>query len=97
MEKHGIEWEEVNSGTRVTIELEAKYQRGRGSVDDYLEQTAVANPHVTVHYKDPDNNDTHYARVGTTAAQNPKKSSRTPMASSWACWSPCCKRPKPAR
>ena len=40
-------------GTRVTIELEAKYQRGRGSVDEYLEQTAIANPHVTLHYIDP--------------------------------------------
>ena len=28
--------------------------RGRGSVDEYLEQTAIANPHVTVHYIDPD-------------------------------------------
>ena len=54
IEKHGIEWIEVDHGTRVTIELEARYQRGRGSVDDYLEQTAMANPHVTLHYIDPD-------------------------------------------
>ena len=73
MEKHGVEWEEVNSGTRVTIELEAKYQRGRGSVDDYLEQTAVANPHVTIHYKDPDNHDTHYPRVATQLPPEPKE------------------------
>ena len=52
--KHGIEWEEENHGTRVTIELQAKYVRGRGSVDEYLEQTAIANPHVTLHYLDPD-------------------------------------------
>src|SRR5438876_11561733 len=31
----------VRSGTRVTIELEGRYQRGRGSVDEYLEQTAI--------------------------------------------------------
>src|SRR5512139_2618816 len=67
MNKNGIEWvahydaadahhhpHEVKSGTRVTIELEGRYQRGRGSVDEYLEQTAIANPHVTLHYKDPD-------------------------------------------
>ena len=36
--------------------------RGRGSVDDYLEQTAIANPHVTIHYIDPDNHETTYAR-----------------------------------
>ncbi len=46
IEKHGIEWIEQDHGTRVTIELEARYQRGRGSVDEYLEQTAIANPHV---------------------------------------------------
>ncbi len=61
--KHGIEWVEVQHGTRVTIELEARYQRGRGSVDDYLEQTAIANPHVHLHYIDPDNNSREFPRV----------------------------------
>ena len=54
IEKHEIEWIESDHGTRVTIELEARYQRGRGSVDEYLQQTAIANPHVTIHYDDPD-------------------------------------------
>jgi len=48
-----IEWD-VPHGTRVEIELEARYQRGRQSVDDYLEQTAIANPHVTLIYHTPD-------------------------------------------
>jgi len=74
--EHGIEWvahyptpdehsphhKEVRSGTRVTIELEGRYVRGRGSVDDYLEQTAIANPHVTIHYIDPEGHETTYAR-----------------------------------
>jgi len=73
---HGIEWvshypiadqqsphqHEVRSGTRVTIELEGRYQRGRGTVDEYLEQTAIANPHVTIHYVDPDGSNTTYSR-----------------------------------
>src|SRR6476646_475724 len=46
--KHGIEWVEAHHGTRVTIELAAKFVRGRGSVDEYLEQTAIANPHVAL-------------------------------------------------
>ena len=46
IEKHGIEWVDQPHGTRVTIELQAKFVRGRGSVDEYLEQTAIANPHV---------------------------------------------------
>jgi DNA topoisomerase-6 subunit B len=61
--EHEVEWIEVSNGTRVTIELEAKYNRGRGSVDEYLEQTAISNPHVTLHYKDPDGSEQHYERV----------------------------------
>src|SRR4030095_2355411 len=52
----------LHSGTRVTIELEGRYQRGRGSVDEYLEQTAIANPHVTIHYIDPEGSATTYWR-----------------------------------
>jgi DNA topoisomerase-6 subunit B len=40
-------------GTRVEIELEATYKKGRRSVDDYVEQTALANPHVTLRYVAP--------------------------------------------
>ena len=73
IEKFGIEWIELDRGTRVTIELEAKYQRGRGSVDDYLEQTAIANPHVIVHYMDPDKNLREYARVTDQLPPEPKE------------------------
>ena len=61
MAKHGIEWVAANDlghaidhGTRVTIEMEAKFQRGRGSVEEYLEQTAIANPHCRIHFQGPD-------------------------------------------
>ncbi|MCE9592876.1 MAG: DNA topoisomerase VI subunit B [Planctomycetes bacterium] len=47
-----IEWDK-DHGTRVEIEMEAKYQKGLRSVDMYLKQTAIANPHLTLHYKDP--------------------------------------------
>jgi DNA topoisomerase VI subunit B len=78
---HGIEWvshypdppDEVRSGTRVTIELEGRYVRGRGSVDEYLEQTAIANPHVTIHYIDPDRNETAYSRSTSQLPPEPKE------------------------
>ncbi len=86
MRRHGIEWsahydppedgkppEEVSSGTRVTIELEGKYQRGRGSVDDYLQQTAIANPHVTLHYVDPEGSKSTYRRSTLTLPAEPKE------------------------
>ncbi len=55
--------EPVAHGTRVAIELAAVYKRGRGSVDEYLSQTAIANPHVTIHYRDPEGNETTYWRT----------------------------------
>jgi DNA topoisomerase-6 subunit B len=64
---------ELKSGTRVTIELEGRYQRGRGSVDEYLEQTAIANPHVTIHYIDPDGNAREYLRSTTQLPAEPQE------------------------
>ena len=63
----------IKSGTRVTIELEGRYQRGRGSVDEYLEQTAIANPHVTIHYVDPDGNARIYLRSTTQLPAEPQE------------------------
>ena len=73
IEKHGIEWIDLDHGTRVTIELEARFQRGRGSVDDYLEQTAIANPHVAIHYADPDGHEQNYARVTDQLPPEPRE------------------------
>jgi DNA topoisomerase VI subunit B len=69
--KHGIEWVEQPHGTRVTIELAAKFVRGRGSVDEYLEQTAIANPHVALHYLDPDGSQRDYARSAKVLPPEP--------------------------
>jgi DNA topoisomerase-6 subunit B len=42
-----------DTGTEVVIELEGKYNKGRQSVDEYLEQTAIANPHSQIIYQPP--------------------------------------------
>ena len=57
-----VEWTH-GSGTRVELELEAKYQKGLRSVDMYLKQTAIANPHLTLHYTDPGAEKVTYERV----------------------------------
>lgn len=49
-------------GTQIEIELEAKYQKGRQSVDDYLWQTAIANPHVKITYISPEAEIIEYPR-----------------------------------
>jgi DNA topoisomerase VI subunit B len=41
------------TGTSVSIELEGKYQKGRGSVDEFLELTAIANPHARITFVPP--------------------------------------------
>jgi DNA topoisomerase VI subunit B len=41
------------TGTSVTIELEGRYQKGRGSVDEFLELTAIANPHARITFVPP--------------------------------------------
>ncbi len=57
-----IPWDK-DQGTRVEIEMEATYKKGRRSVDDYIEQTALANPHVTLRYLAPKEDVKLYERV----------------------------------
>lgn len=45
--------EVYRTGTSVTVELEGRYQRGRGSVDEFLELTAIANPHARIVFVPP--------------------------------------------
>ncbi len=53
---------DLPTGTIVTISLEGRYQKGRQSVDEYVAQTAIANPHATLIYNAPDGNRNEYAR-----------------------------------
>jgi DNA topoisomerase-6 subunit B len=40
-----------NHGTSVSIEMEAAYQRGKQSVDEFVKQCAIVNPHLSLHYR----------------------------------------------
>jgi len=40
-------------GTRIELDIEASYQGGYQSVDQYLKETAIINPHVTIVYTTP--------------------------------------------
>lgn len=59
------DWDK-DHGTRVEIEMEAKYQKGLRSVDMYLKQTAIANPHLTLHFTDPAGESVSYERSSKT-------------------------------
>jgi DNA topoisomerase-6 subunit B len=42
---------ESRHGTCVSIDMEASYVRGRLSVDEYLKQCAIVNPHLRLHFR----------------------------------------------
>ncbi len=52
-------------GTQVVIELEGRYQKGRQSIDEYLEQTAIANPHAQITFVTPTNETIEFPRTVT--------------------------------
>lgn len=60
-------------GTKVVIELEARYQKGRQSVDGYIEQTSIANPHTDITYINPEDKETRYPRVSKELPADPKE------------------------
>ena len=41
------------TGTAVSVELEGRYQKGKGSVDEFLDLTAIANPHARIVFVPP--------------------------------------------
>jgi DNA topoisomerase-6 subunit B len=61
-ESKKIDWEHER-GTQVTLEIEGRYQKGRASVDEFLEQVAIANPHVKLVYRAPDGETREYPRT----------------------------------
>ena len=52
-ERQDVDWE-LPHGTCVTIELEASYRKGQHSIDAYIHQISLANPHATIRYLPPD-------------------------------------------
>jgi DNA topoisomerase-6 subunit B len=46
------EWHQEH-GTRVELEIVANWQQGQRFVNRYVEHTALANPHATIHYTRP--------------------------------------------
>jgi DNA topoisomerase-6 subunit B len=62
LEKKQVDWDN-HRGTQVTIEIEGRYQRGRASVDEYIEQTSIANPHAKLVYFTPEGETKEYPRT----------------------------------
>ncbi|MEP6932750.1 MAG: DNA topoisomerase VI subunit B [Nitrospirota bacterium] len=71
-ENKQIEWGQPR-GTQVAIEVEGRYQKGRASVDEYLDQTSIANPHVRLIYRTPDGETKEYPRAYHELPPSPKE------------------------
>lgn len=56
-------WAQKTSGTSIAIILEGNYKGGKHSVDSYLRQTSLANPHATITFRDPKGKFFEYPRV----------------------------------
>jgi len=65
------EWDRSH-GTRVEMELAGTYKKGRRSVDDYIIQTTLANPHAEVHYHPPKGDDFHRDRLTSELPREPQ-------------------------
>src|SRR6266446_2738134 len=71
-ESKKIDWEQPR-GTQVTLEIEGRYQKGRASVDEFLEQVAIANPHVKLVYRTPEGETREYPRTINELPPQPRE------------------------
>src|SRR5499426_2759438 len=71
-ESKKIDWE-APRGTQVTLEVEGRYQKGRASVDEYLEQTIIANPHVKLTYQTPEGETKVLPRTYDQVPESPRE------------------------
>ncbi len=66
-------WEDKEHGTRIEMDMEASYQKGRQSVDEYLKSTAIVNPHATIIYTDPSATQIIFPRAVEELPPEPKE------------------------
>jgi DNA topoisomerase-6 subunit B len=66
-----VEWKK-DHGTKVEIDLEATYAGGSQSIDEYLKETAIINPHVTLIYTNPKAEQIIFSRAVNVLPDDPK-------------------------
>src|SRR3989454_4514698 len=72
LERKQIDWESTR-GTQVTMEVEGRYQKGRASVDEYIEQTIIANPHARLTYFTPEGETKTHPRTYDQLPPSPRE------------------------
>src|SRR4029079_12531769 len=71
-ENKKIDWDRPR-GTQVTLEVEGKYQKGRASVDEFLDQIAIANPHVSLTYHTVEGETRGFQRTVAVLPEQPRE------------------------
>jgi len=66
-----VSWSK-DHGVKIEIDLEASYQKGDQSVDQYLKETSIVNPHTTIIYVNPKAEQILFVRVAEKLPPQPK-------------------------
>ena len=66
-----VEWSK-DHGTKVEVDIEASYLKGSQGVDEYIKQTAIINPHVTIIYTNPKAEQIIFTRATDQLPKEPK-------------------------
>ena len=66
-----IDWTKEH-GTRVELEMEAKYTEKKASVLEYMKETAIVNPHASFVYIDPEGQKIDFPRVTKELPRKPE-------------------------
>jgi DNA topoisomerase-6 subunit B len=68
--KKQVPWDRAH-GTRVEAQIHGHYHKGRHSIGMYLKQTAIANAHVTIHFRGPHGEVWDHERTTTALPPRP--------------------------
>ena len=72
LKEEKVEWNKEH-GTKIELTLEAEYLKGSQSVDQYVKETAIINPHVTMFYTNPKDEFFSYTRASEELPPLPKE------------------------
>ncbi len=64
------EWKKQH-GTKIEIDIEGSYLGGSQSIDQYIKQTAIVNPHISLTYTNPKAEQIVFARVTNQLPKEP--------------------------
>lgn len=65
-----MEWNK-DHGIRIELDIQGSYTKGFQSIDEYLKQTAIVNPHATIIYLNPKQEQFVFQRVVNTLPKKP--------------------------